>query len=359
MLDKLPYEIGVETRMISAENPTGAKGGACRAEVDPESPDNYWSKNAKEKGWKVRPFIRIAPRAAVLLADIAGPAVIKQIFLTSDRERFSELVLRIYWDGEEEPSVECPLGAFFCMGHDCCKHNVYSLPVVVAPHTGCNAYWAMPFRKRARIEIENQSDTATQILAYKILYQLREVPAEAGYFHAQYRRTQTSREFPEHTILDGVRGKGVYVGTYLAWTVLSSGWWGEGEVKFYLDGDEEYPTIADNGTEDYFGGAWNFGGYGVLGDKPEQTFHSPFLGVPLAKTNSSFGPKKIGMYRFHMQDGIGFKENIKVTVQTLGWPQGGKYKYNAEDVASVAFWYQTEPHAKFPVLPDASARREH
>ena len=357
MFDRLPYELGQKTRVISAENPTGEKGGACRAEIS-DAPDNYWSRNAREKGWKVRPFIVVPKKTTVLLADIAGPAVIRQFFLTSDKERFSELVLRMYWDGEEDPSVECPLGAFFCMGHDNRKHNVFSLPVVVAPHTGCNCYWPMPFRRRARIEVENQGETDARILAYKVYFRREEVGAEAGYFHAQYRRSQTSAEHPEYVILDGVKGKGAYVGTYLAWTVLSSGWWGEGEVKFYLDGDKEFPTIADNGTEDYFGGAWNFGGYGVLPDSSEQVFNAPYIGLPLAETNSSYGPKQIGMYRFHIPDAIGFCEDIRVTVQTLGWPQGEKYKYNSEDVASVAFWYQTEPHAPFPPLPDVLSRRE-
>lgn len=350
MFDKLPYQIGIKTRMISAENPTGEKGGACLAEINPEEESNYWSRNAVEKGWKVRPFIRMAPHSKVTIADIAGPAVIKQFFLTSDRPNFSELIIRMWWDHEEQPSVECPMGAFFCMGHDGLKHNVYSMPIVVAPHTGCNSYFEMPFRKHARIEIENIGDTITEILAYKVLYQLTEVGEDVGYFHAQYRHTRTPKEHPEHVILDNVRGKGVYVGTYVAMGIYSKGWWGEGEVKFFLDGDVN-PTIADNGTEDYFGGAWNFGGYGVLGDKPEQVFNAPFLGMPVADVESN--PKRVGMYRFHVSDAIGFDQDLRVTLQTLGWPQGAKYKYNSEDVQSVAYWYQTEPHMPFPPLPVA------
>lgn len=345
MFNRLPYQIGVETRMISAENPTGEKGKACLADIAPEDENNYWSRNAVEKGWKVRPFIRIAPHTKVTIADIDGPAVIKQFFLTSDRENFSELIIRMWWDNEAVPSVECPMGAFFCMGHDGLKHNVYSMPIVVAPHTGCNSYFEMPFRKHARIEVENTGDTYTEILAYKVLYQLTEVGEDIGYFHAQYRHSRTPKDRPEHIILDGVKGSGIYVGTYVAMGIYSEGWWGEGEVKFYIDGDE-YPTIADNGTEDYFGGAWNFGGYGVLGDKPEQVFNSTFLGMPVADVQSY--PKRIGMYRFHILDGIGFKEDLKVTLQTLGWPQGSKYKYQSEDVMSVAYWYQTEPHTPFP-----------
>ena len=347
MFEKLPYQLGIKTRMISAENPTGEKGMACLAKINPEDESNYWSRNAVEEGWKVRPFIRIAPHTKVTIADITGPAVIKQFFLTSDRPNFSELIVRIWWDHEEEPSVECPMGAFFCMGHDGLKHNVYSLPIVVAPHTGCNSYFEMPFRKHARIEIENLGDTITEILAYKVLYQLVEVGDDVGYFHAQYRHSRTPKEHPEHVILDNVQGRGVYVGTYVAMGIFSEGWWGEGEVKFFLDGDV-HPTIADNGTEDYFGGAWNFGGYGVLADKPEQVFNSPFLGMPVADVESY--PKRVGMYRFHVNDAIGFEQDLKVTLQTLGWPQGAKYKYQSEDVQSVAYWYQTEPHAPFPPM---------
>lgn len=347
MLGKLPYQLGIQTRMISAENPTGEKGMACLAEIDPNDENNYWSRNAVEKGWKVRPFIRIAPHSKVTIADITGPAVIKQFFLTSDRQNFSELIVRMWWDHEQQPSVECPMGAFFCMGHDGLKHNVYSLPIVVAPHTGCNSYFEMPFRQHARIEIENIGDTYTEILAYKVLYQLTEVGEDVGYFHAQYRHSRTPKEHPEHIILDNVSGKGVYVGTYVAMGIYSEGWWGEGEVKFFLDGDIT-PTIADNGTEDYFGGAWNFGGYGVLEDKPEQVFNAPFLGMPVAEVESC--PKRVGMYRFHVTDAIGFSKDLKVTLQTLGWPQGAKYKYNSEDVQSVAYWYQTEPHKPFPEL---------
>ena len=354
MLDNLPRLCGIKTRMISAENPTGEKGKACMAEPCAALPH---SEKSLGKGWKVNPFIRIAPKSKVVLADITGSGVIRQIFMTSDRPRFSELVLRIWWDGEEKPSVECPLGAFFCMGHDSEPHEVHSLPVVVAPHRGCNCWWPMPFRRHARVEVENEGDTYTEILAYKILWHEQAVGEEEAYFHAQYRRTLTKEENPVHVILDDVKGKGVYVGTYLAWTALNSGWWGEGEVKFYLDGDSEYPTICDNGTEDYFGGAWNFGGYGILGDKSEQVFHAPFIGLPLASVERKDSPKRFSLYRFHIEDCIGFEHDLKVTVDTIGWRRDyKKYKHMSEDVASVAYWYQTEPHAKFPTLPDLYKR---
>jgi hypothetical protein len=357
MLEQLPYLSGVVTRMISAENPTGEKGGGARSIPDPAGPDYVHAKKAAHygRGWKVRPFIRMEADTTVTLADIKGRGVITQLFLTSDKKNYSDLVLRMYWDGETTPSVEVPMGAFFCIGHNEKPTEVFSVPITVAPNRGCNCYFQMPFRKGAVITLTNEGAPA-EIVAYKIMYQERAVPADAAYFHAQYRRTATTEEEGLHTVLDGVRGKGIYVGTYMAWTNLNKGWWGEGEVKFFLDGDKEFPSICDNGTEDYFGGAWNFGGCNWLGaDIHEQVFNSPFLGLPQF-SHSLNAPKRIGMYRFHVLDGIGFSSDLKVTVQTLGWRDDGVYKKNAEDVASVAYWYQTEPHAAFPALPPIERR---
>ena len=183
--------------------------------------------------------------------------------------------MRIYWDDEATPSVETPLGDFFCngWGERC---NVSSLPVAVNPAGGFNCYWEMPFRKRARITVENLSPDPVAALYYQINYTLTEVPDDCAYFHAQWRRSNPLPYQEVHTLLDGVRGQGHYVGTYLAWGVNNNGWWGEGEIKFYLDGDGEWPTICGTGTEDYFGGAWNFeypaGQYGV--------YSTPFLGLP-------------------------------------------------------------------------------
>jgi hypothetical protein len=358
-LESLPFSTGIETRQISAENPTGEKGGACRETPDPLNPDLFYSKFAVDlgKGWKVRPFIRLNAETTVTLADIEGSGCINEFFITSDLQNYSELVLRIYWDNEKNPSVESPLGAFFAIGHDSAPHTVESLPITVVNFRGCNSYWQMPFRKHARITLTNDSNKNADIVAYRILYKLFDVPDNAAYFHAEYRRSVTSREHPEHVILDGVKGKGAYVGTYLAWNSLSSGWWGEGEVKFFLDGDTEYPTMADNGTEDYFGGAWGFFRSNPI--KPgdvEQEFSTAFLGMPLAKTTNTNGPRKYSLYRWHILDSIGFTNDIKVTVQALGWWPNVKYQPLADDIASVAFWYQFEPHASFPKLPPIERR---
>ncbi len=338
MLNDLYKKHGVVTRMISAENPTGEKGKACLAKPNPADPDLYWSKNSLGEDCKVNPFIRIQPKTTVTLAEWSGSGVIRQFFIASDRKNFSELIVRMYWDGETTPSVNCPVGAFFCMGHDGNPHNVYSLPVVVAPYKGCNCYWSMPFKKGFRIELENIADNYTEILAYKVLFHEQPVEENISYFHATYNHSVTSETNHSHVILDNVHGCGVYVGTYLAWKSNSPRWWGEGEVKFYLNGDTTKPTICDNGTEDYFGGAWNFGGYGIVEGSNEQEFNSAFLGLPLADVSEY--PKKFSMYRFHIEDCIGFESDIKVTVDTLGWKEDfSKYQYNNEEIDSVAFWY--------------------
>jgi hypothetical protein len=172
------------------------------------------------------------------------------------------------------------------------------------------------------------------------------VPTDAAYFHAQFRRSMTTRQHPEHTILDGVQGRGQYVGTFIAWEQLSNGWWGEGEIKFYLDGDTDSPTINGTGTEDYFGGAWNFG---------DTAFSAPFSGYPLFRKESAQIPKH-AMYRWHVPDPIRFNHDLRVTIQALGWWPDGKFQPLTDDIASVAYWYQTEPHKTFPTIPSRQER---
>jgi hypothetical protein len=156
-----------------------------------------------------------------------------------------------------------------------------------------------------------------------------------------------------HTLLDGVRGRGHYVGTYLAWGVNNTGWWGEGEMKFYLDGDGEFPTICGTGTEDYFGGAWNFehprGEYGA--------YCTPFLGLPqVIKPDGLYrSQQRFGMYRWHIPDPIRFEQDLRVTIQALGWRAGRRYLPLQDDIASVAYWYQAEPQISRPELPGVDA----
>jgi hypothetical protein len=242
----LPILSDAETRSISAENPTGEKGKGAMAIPDERSPASELG-----VGWKVRPCITLPANSITKLAEINGSGVIQHIWMTVDVRAYRSCILRFYWDDEETPSIEVPLGDFFCNGHGL-RYNVNSLPIVVNPSGGFNCYFPMPFRKRALITIENQHWEDIGGFFYQITYSLMDVPDDAVYFHAQWRRSMTRREYPEHTILDGVIGRGHYVGTFIAWTQLSNGWWGEGEVKFYIDGDTDYPTICGTGTEDYF-----------------------------------------------------------------------------------------------------------
>jgi len=203
----------------------------------------------------------------------------------------------------------------------------------------------MPFRERALITLENQHWSELRAFFYQVDYSLTDVPERAAYFHTQWRRSQTTRQRPEHVILDGVHGRGHYVGTALGWTQMSDGWWGEGEVKFYIDGDGQYPTICGTGTEDYFDGAWCF----------TDTFSGPYLGYPLWTRDTGDVPKH-GLYRWHVLDPIRFRENLRVTVQALGWWGDRTFQPLTDEIDSVAYWYQTLPTAPFPPLPGPEGR---
>ena len=337
-----------QTRSISAENFTGAKGQAGKATT------GAGADSARElgQGWKISPCISIPGKTTATLADIEGPGAIQHIWITCHPDAWRRLVLRAYWDGEETPSIETPLGDFFANGW-CTRCNITSLPLAVNPAGGFNSYWEMPFRQHARITVENLSPDELRGFFYQITYTLTEVPQTRAYLHAQWRRSNPLKYMDVHTLLDGVRGQGHYVGTYLAWGVNNNGWWGEGEIKFFMDGDGEWPTICGTGTEDYFGGAWDFehphGQYGI--------FSSPYTGLPqvilpdgLYRTQQRFG-----MYRWHLMDPIRFQQDLRVTIQALGWRSQlegkGRYLPLQDDIASTAFWYQTEPHAPFPELP--------
>ena len=337
------------TRSISAENFTGEKGKGGMA----TSGTGAIAARELGQGWKVSPSINVAGNATVTLAEIEGPGAIQQIWLTVHPQFWRRIVLRMYWDGEETPSVETPLGDFFCMGW-CERANIASLAVCVNPAGGFNSYWEMPFRKSARITIENLGDDEVRGFYYQINYTLTDVPDDAAYFHAQWRRSNPLPYMQDHVIVEGIRGWGHYVGTYIAWGVHNCGWWGEGEIKFFLDGDGKFPTICGTGTEDYFGGAWDFeqptGQYCV--------FSSPYSGLPqVIKPDGLYrSQQRFGMYRWHIMDPIRFTQDLKVTIQALGWrsPMNGQPRYLPlqDDIASVGFWYQAEPHAPFPQLPD-------
>jgi hypothetical protein len=344
-LGTLPRLSAAKTRSISPENFSGAKGQGGMAT------EGTGEKAARDlgQGWKLSPSIRIASGETRELAAIDGSGAIQQIWMTpTGNWRYS--ILRMYWDGSETPSVECPVGDFFACGWG--KYaQVSSLAVCVNPGSAFNCYWEMPFRKGARITLTNIADDQ-MTLYYQINYTETDVPDDVAYFHAQFRRTNPLPYKEVYTLLDGVRGRGQYVGTYMAWGVNNSGWWGEGEIKFYLDGDDEFPTICGTGTEDYFCGSYNFdlgkdnGGY--------REFTTPYAGLPqvLRPDGLYISQTRFSLYRWHIMDPIRFEKDLRVTIQALGWRSGGRYLPMQDDISSVVYWYQTLPSAPFPALPD-------
>ena len=349
-----------KSRAINAENPTGekGKGGMAASNLGPSR--------------KGSPCLKDIPSGAtVTLADIEGPGIINHIWITvtnktTEAECFvlSDLVIRIYWDDEVVPSVESPLGDLFCCGfaREC---TVNSIPIAVIPNRGMNSYFQMPFRKRARITLENQHANPIPAFFYQIDYCIvDELNDDVAYFHAQWRRERLTTIGKDYVILDNVKGRGHYVGTYLALTTLERYWWGEGEVKFYIDGDLEYPTICGTGTEDYFGGSWSFAKQ-VNGKTVEQNYNTAYMGYPYYSShdelihndyhNDDCLPMR-GFYRWHIQDPICFDEDLKVTIQQIGVGHGGLFE-RQDDVASVAYWYQSEPHNPFSPLLSKEYRR--
>jgi hypothetical protein len=336
---------GARTRSISPENFTGEKGGGGRAT------DGTGAQAARDLGlgWKISPSIVIAPGETRELANIDGAGAIQHIWMTPTGNWRSS-ILRMYWDGSDTPAVECPVGDFFACGWGAYA-QVSSLAVCVNPGSAFNCYWEMPFRTGARITFTNIADEP-MTLYYQITYAETHVPEDAAYFHAQFRRTNPLPYKEVYTILDGVQGQGHYVGTYMAWGVNNGGWWGEGEIKFYLDGDDEFPTICGTGTEDYFCGSYNFdvgkdnGGY--------REFTTPYAGLPqVIRPDGLYRSQtRFGLYRWHIADPIRFERDLRVTIQALGWRSGRRYLPMQDDIASVAYWYQTLPATPFPALPD-------
>jgi Protein of unknown function (DUF2961) len=335
-----------ETRSISPENFTGEKGrGAMATEGTGAGP-------ARElgPGWKISPSVTIGSGDTFVLADIEGSGTIQHIWLTPTGS-WRNQILRMYWDDDPQPAVECPIGDFFACGWGEYAH-VSSLAVCVNPGSAFNCYWEMPFQRRARITLTNESERE-RLVYYQITYSLCAVPDDAGRFCAQFRRVNPLAQGDVVRILDGVRGRGQYVGTYCAWGANNAGWWGEGELKFFIDGDDEYPTICGTGTEDYFCGSYNFD---VGGQYTE--FTTPYAGMPqvLRPDGAYRSQQRFGLYRWHLTDPIRFRTDLSVTMQALGWRSGGRYLQLQDDIATVAFWYQSLPLAPFPALPDRNAR---
>jgi len=332
------------TRSISPENFTGEKGKGGMAT------EGTGAKCARDlgQGWKISPSIDIQPGECRELADIKGSGAIQQMWMTPTGPwRFS--ILRIYWDDQEQPSVECPVGDFFVCGWNKFA-QVSSLAVCVNPGSAFNCYWTMPFRRRCRMTLTNIGIEPMR-LYYQINYTLTDVPDDQAYFHAQFRRSNPLPYKQDYTIVDGIKGRGQLAGVYMAWGVNNTGWWGEGEIKLFMDGDGEYPTICGTGVEDYFCGSYGFENPVT---KQYQEFTTPYAGMPqVIRPDGVYQSQtRFGLYRWHITDPVRFQKDLRVTIQSLGWRSGGRYLPLQDDIASVAFWYQTLPTAPFPALPD-------
>jgi len=336
-----------ESRSISPENFTGEKGKGGMATLETGTA----AKAARElgQGWKVNPYIQIEAGKTFTLGEFSGSGVINHIWMTPVGN-YRLLILRFYWDGETEPSVVAPAGDFFASGWGMGNEpRITSLAICVNPRSGLNSYWQMPFRKGFRITMENMDEKMATIY-YSINYSVEAVPENAACFHAQFRRVNPLPFKQDYTILDGVKGTGQYVGTYLTHGANSDGWWGEGEAKFFIDGDKDFPTICGTGEEDYFCGSYGFNERKEGGKWVYENFTSPYTGFHQIPYKGE--QRRFGEYRWHLTDPVRFKSDLRVIIQSIGWQSGGRYLPLQDDLASVAYWYQTEPHAAFPALPE-------
>jgi Protein of unknown function (DUF2961) len=285
------------------------------------------------------------------LLDARGPGEVSHVWITiASREMYhlKKIVLRMYWDDEQSPSVEAPVGDFFGLGlGDYFPYQ--SVPLAVGSEKALNCFFPMPFQKHARITLTNEGESGADAVYWNIDYRAYRapLPADTLYFHAQYRQATPNRAFPQNqTNLEGTDnyvwmetvGRGNFVGVTMSVIENADGWWGEGDDMFFIDG-ERMPSINGTGTEDYFLGAWDFGG------KP---FSYALFGAPVV------GPERQGsrwsVYRFHLDSPITFTKSLRATIEH------GTANNRGDNYYSVAYWYQTEPHAPFPILPRVADR---
>ena len=287
----------------------------------------------------------IEPGGTLVLADLQGPGMIVHFWNTIAHSAlfYSRLMtLRIYWDGEKDPSVECPIGDFFGIGHGLDRSFV-SLPIKVSSEgRGRNCYWPMPFHKSARVTVTNESDKRCDAFYYYLDWQKYEsLLKETAYFHALYRQEYPCDMGRNYLIADLV-GRGHYVGTVQSVQNMSAGWYGEGDDFFFIDGETE-PRLRGTGTEDYFCDGWGF-----------RQHDGPFYGVPLWEGYAA--GNRCSVYRFHIPDPVPFKKSLRVEIEHKGsqdLPDKTVNGFIERDdlMSSVAFWYQTEPHKPWPALP--------
>jgi hypothetical protein len=327
-------EVPVESRSISFENPTGAKekGGTAASKI-----------GVGRKGLPAKDF---KPGQTYTLCDIKGPGAIRHIWVTvrKSTETLQGIVVRGYWDGQKHPSIEAPLGAFFGIMHG--KVGAYqSAAHSINPEAGMNIWLEMPFKKQARFTLTNESNKSTPLFYYIDYTTGDKLPSKFGRLHVMYRRENPTTLKQDFEILPTRTGNGRFVGCVIGIRALEENWWGEGEVKIFLDGDKDFPTICGTGTEDYIGQSWGLQNVAYL-----------FGGTSLmdGKLNT--------FYRWHIKDPIYWKKDIRITIQQIGWSQqvndktgSGLYE-RQDDWSCSSFWYEPIPSAPLPALPDYNAR---
>ncbi len=349
-------DVGAEPGPESGEVPSGMLDLA-RLRSYRSRRSSSWDRTGGNADW-----VRVEPGQAATLLDLQGAGAIQHLWFTinsPDPMHLKNLVLRAWWDGEAAPSIETPIGDFFGLGLG--EYFVYqSALLAVAPVKALNAYFPMPFATAARMTLENQGSAAVRSLYFAVDYVLfAGLPEDVGRFHAQYRQAApchgwtndwTDNGSPginERKNLNGAdnyvfleaAGKGHFLGVTQAVEQNQNGWFGEGDDMIFLDGDT-LPTINGTGTEDYYNGAWDFGG---------QAFGYQHNGAPYV-----VDPERVGgrycLYRWHVESPIAFEKSIRVTIEH------GHANHRSDNFYSTAYWYQTEPHAPFPALPAAAER---
>jgi hypothetical protein len=323
---------GVVSRAITWENRSGEPGAGGK----------------ERDGRKGSPCIRdLKNGETATLMDVQGCGVVRHIWITiNDRspEALRNMILRMYWDKSAVPSVEVPLGDFFgtAFGRAVESQNAYTTMTL---GKGFNCYFPMPFATGARVTIQNDlpGNKPMQMVFFQIDYELHDgLPASVGRFHAQFRRQNPTVLTQDYVLLDRVQGPGFFAGCVVGIRPLGPDWWGEGEMKFYMDGDTQYPTICGTGTEDYFCAAWGMGLY-----------QTPYHGCTLLLNAKEGG--LASMYRFHAKDPVYFRKTLKVSIQQIGYRKQGLFE-RSDDWCSVAYWYQLKPTTHMPTLPDRAAR---
>jgi len=327
---------GVVSRAISWENQKGEPGQGGKT-LD------------GRKGSPCIPYLRSGHTATMM--DIDGCGVIRHIWFTipdRDPEALRNIILRMYWDGSETPSVEVPIGDFFGTAHGRAVTLDSSLVTATAGR-GFNCYFPMPFETHARVTLENDmaNDRIMPLLFYQIDYELRDrLPRNTGRFHASFRRQNPTVMKQDFIVLDGAEGPGLFIGCVIGVRPLRGDWWGEGEMKFYMDGDTTHPTICGTGAEDYFNCAWGM-----------QTYENAHHGCTLFEPAGEFFKFGLAsMYRWHVPDPVYFRSDFKAKMQQIG--HDGKLFERSDDWCATAFWYQAKPCTRMPTLPNREQRTE-